>query len=89
MSKRSEARRTVARRLHPDLGGDPQEYLAAMVTIDEHFELPSSAAGDQEIHIVRRRRRLASLTRMTGKAVGTVRTRIPRGWPGAQRYGRP
>ncbi len=27
--------RAVARRLHPDLGGDPEAYLAAMAAIDD------------------------------------------------------
>ena len=88
MNARSEARKAVARRLHPDLGGDPQQYLAAMAEVDELYERRSRAAGAGEIHIVRRRPGLSSLTRITGKAARTVRTRLPRGWPGAQRYGR-
>ncbi len=88
MSERSEARRAVARRLHPDLGGDPQEYLAAMAQVDEHFEQRTPADGRDRIYVVHRPRRLSSLGHLTGNALRTARTRIPRGWPGARRYGR-
>lgn len=32
--RRARARREVARRLHPDLGGDPDEFIRAMRDID-------------------------------------------------------
>lgn len=35
------ARRAIARRLHPDLGGDPAAYLEAMAELDERITPPT------------------------------------------------
>ncbi len=85
MSERSKAHRAVARRLHPDMGGDTREYVAAMARVDAHFK---QATGAGDLHVVTRNRTLSSLTRRAGRAASTIRTRLPRGWPGARRYGR-
>jgi hypothetical protein len=34
------ARRDVVRRLHPDRGGDPEEFRAALQRVDEQFAAP-------------------------------------------------
>ncbi|MBO1755021.1 hypothetical protein [Allobranchiibius sp. CTAmp26] len=85
------ARRAVARRLHPDLGGDPQEYLAAMALIDHQFGVVSGAphaAGHGPVPDIVRHGRLSSVRGNTRRAVRTMRRILPAGWPGSRRYGR-
>ncbi|WP_040794072.1 hypothetical protein [Nocardia higoensis] len=43
---RTSARRAAARQLHPDRGGDPAEFVAALASIDRAFpgESPARAA---------------------------------------------
>lgn len=86
------ARRAVARRLHPDLGGDPQEYLAAMERVDRQFGTTSSGglrqAASAPPYVVRRSSSLSSVQKGTRGAVRAIRGVLPRGWPGARRYGR-
>lgn len=85
------ARRAVARRLHPDLGGDPQEYLSAMARVDRQYAATSNArdpAGHDEVPFVVRRTPLSSVRGTTRRAVRTVRRALPTGWPGSRRYGR-
>lgn len=89
MSEGADARRAVARRLHPDLGGDPQEYAAAMARLEDRFGQPRARPmdGSIEVHVMTRRRPLSALTHSAGRAATKLRSRIPRGWPGAHRYG--
>lgn len=78
----SAARRAVARRLHPDLGGDPSEFVEALRRVDEHY----AEGGDTRDIEVRRSRR-SRLCRVTRKGVARVRRTLPASWPGARRYG--
>lgn len=85
------ARRAVARRLHPDLGGDPQEYLAAMATLDRQY--PGAPDTEQRtaegaVQVVARHRVRAVVRVKTRQVVASVRGALPGRWPGARRYGR-
>lgn len=78
----SAARRMVARRLHPDLGGDPSEFIEALRRVDEHY-----AEGDDTGEIEVRRSRRRRLRRLTRRGLARLRARLPATWPGARRYG--
>lgn len=85
------ARRAVARRLHPDLGGDPQEYVAAMAALDRRY--PREPHGEHHtadgvVNVVARHRIRSAMGVTARKTVACVRGVLPRGWPGARRYGR-
>lgn len=78
----SAAQRAVARRLHPDVGGDPTEFIEALRRVDEHY---AEGGGTSDIEV--RRRRRTRLCRVTRKGVARVRRTLPPTWPGARRYG--
>lgn len=93
------ARRQVALRHHPDLGGDVDVYLRRMHEVDAAFERrgePTSgtyAGSQQDLSDLLvtpaqwpRARVLRGLRRRGRKAVTRVRARIPRRFPGARRY---
>ena len=81
--------RAVARRLHPDLGGDPDAYLAAVAALDEPRGPASPAPAGRTTtsgpvgHVHRARRRIRRGLRTAGR---TARTRLPRSLPGSRRY---
>lgn len=55
---RAAARRAVARRFHPDLGGDPADLVAALAAVDTVFAHSSRAASsDRPVTVLVRRRR--------------------------------
>nr|WP_067864448.1 hypothetical protein [Nocardia shimofusensis] len=66
---RAAARRAAAQLLHPDRGGDPAEFVAALAAIDRAFPDDSSArqAGETRTVVVVRR-----------AAAGTWRQRVHR-----------
>ncbi|MGJ7440736.1 hypothetical protein [Aquipuribacter sp. MA13-6] len=77
-------RRAVARRLHPDLGGDVEQYLAALAEVDRrHGPAPAGHPGPAS-----RRSRRSGLRRRMNRAVRAARRRLPRHVPGARRYAR-
>ncbi|MDQ2851379.1 MAG: hypothetical protein M3Y49_11715 [Actinomycetota bacterium] len=88
------AQRAVARRLHPDLGGDPQQYVAAMAALDgeyrdrQHAGVPTSGPYTTRgvVQVVARHRVRSTLRVTARQAVACVRGVLPRGWPGARRY---
>lgn len=85
------AQRAVARRLHPDLGGDPQQYVAAMARLDRQYPTaqdvePHGAPGG--VNVVNRHRVRSVVGASTRQVMAAVRGALPRGWPGARRYGR-
>ncbi|MBO1768336.1 hypothetical protein [Allobranchiibius sp. GilTou38] len=85
------ARRAVARRLHPDLGGDSQEYVAAMAELDHRLGVTAAAphaAGQGPVPDIVRHGRLSSVRGNTRRAARTMRRILPSGWPGSRRYGR-
>lgn len=74
-------RRAVARRLHPDRGGDVEQYLAALAEVDRRHD---DAVRPRPRTTTRRR----SVKRRIDLLALHARTRLPRGVPGARRYGR-
>lgn len=88
-------RRAAVRRHHPDHGGDLDTFLRVMADLDREAALlatpgAGSAAPLQVVVTgagpVRRAGR--TVARAGREAVEVVRTRLPRGVPGARRYGR-
>ena len=71
-------RRAALRRSHPDLGGTPAAFLAALADADR---APQPAADDLELVSVR----MANVRRRVRVATTTLRTRLPRRVPGALR----
>lgn len=85
------ARRAVARRLHPDLGGDTDEYLLAMTRVDQQFDT-AGASTPPGTHpevptVLHRGSPLGSVWKGTRAAVRTMQRALPHGWPGSRRYG--
>jgi len=68
---RASARRAAARQLHPDRGGSPADFAAALQAIDVHFGVPrphSTARRRRRrtfsvnpLRLLRRRRRFIEL----------------------------
>lgn len=93
-------RRQVARRHHPDVGGDLEGYLRRMHEVDEQFstgrrsmarvKVSGPAFGSLLSLGPPRRlpgaRRIRVIRRHGRKAVARARARLPRGLPGARRY---
>lgn len=78
-------RREVARRHHPDLGGDVETYVRAMAELDgDSPDAPATAGG--VVVAVRRRRPLRSAARRGRRLSRELRRRLPRRVPGARRY---
>ncbi|WP_380169237.1 hypothetical protein [Jannaschia sp. R86511] len=84
-------RRAVARRLHPDLGGDVESYLAALAEVDRrHGRTPDpgpTATGTTADRGTWRARR-SGLRRRANRAARAARQHLPRRAPGARRYAR-
>lgn len=81
-------RRDVARRFHPDLGGDPETYLRQMRAVDEEFGVGTRAYGSADQSSTRRRgSRARHRARRRLKATARrVRAKLPRRLPGSRRY---
>ncbi len=83
-------RRAVARRLHPDLGGDVDADLAALAEVDRRYD-PAPDGGPGGDHVTGRsprRPRRSGLRRRVNRAARATRQRLPRRAPGARRYAR-
>lgn len=73
-------RRKIAWALHPDRGGDPAAFIAAMAA-------PAAATALQPpTHGIRIHGIVARSCRRIAQAEHMMRTRLPRRWPGARRY---
>lgn len=86
-----DAQRAVARRLHPDLGGDPHQYVAAMAALEQqHTEVGphENRTADALVYVVTRHRVRSAVRSRARRTVASVRGVLPRGLPGARRYGR-
>ncbi|MFV0461256.1 MAG: hypothetical protein ACK5MT_21085 [Actinomycetales bacterium] len=77
------ARARVARRYHPDVGGDPDDFIAALAEVDDLY---SRRARPKPGLATTVRRRIQAGRRTRRRAVRAVRSRLPRGLPGARRY---
>ena len=68
---RASARRAAARELHPDRGGSPADFAAALEEIDAHFRRPRPLSTTRRarrrpftvnpLRLLRRRRRFIEL----------------------------
>lgn len=79
------ARARVARAHHPDLGGDPEEFIAAMAEVDARFAA-SPLDLDEPGRLTRLRRGWVRGSRRRRRMVRHLRARLPRRIPGARRY---
>lgn len=92
LSQWRRERRRAARAHHPDVGGDLDEYLRVVGEIDARLGpagRPTAAAGVTTTVSGRRvsvRRRLRTVRRRTRGLSREVRSRLPRGVPGARRW---
>lgn len=88
----------AARRLHPDVGGDLQEYLQVTSEIDRRHGHPANPLPPGQIADLggstslrnnwqsRARRRLRVLARRRRALSRTTRSALPKWAPGARRY---
>lgn len=84
---RRAAERATARRLHPDLGGDPEEYIAAMNRLAEKYDAPPKSQDGGSFEGFVHARRWSRLRRRVRRATRGARAAVPSGWPGARKYG--
>ena len=74
---RVRARRRVVRELHPDRGGDPQSFIAALAAVDAAHGHSPGGAGDAGVIVIVRhlrwRRLRATLGRSVHRLTGTRR----------------
>jgi len=68
------ARRAVIRANHPDVGGSPEQLTAELDKLERRYRKPTT-------EILRPR-----LTRRIARSARTIRTRLPRKFPGSKRY---
>lgn len=87
------ARRAVARRHHPDVGGSLEAFVEQMRLVDQTYGFDPAAAGEvADLAAIAPSkllafRRLASRTRRrTKNGIRTLRSRLPRRVPGSRRY---
>jgi len=92
LSQWRRERRRAARTHHPDVGGDLDQYLRVVSEIDARLG-PSNrppARADATTTVSGRRtamrRRLRTATREAHRLSRRVRSRLPRGVPGARRW---
>lgn len=90
-------RRRAARRHHPDVGGDAQEYLRVIAATDARYGLcvdpggrpsgPTQARTTTRADLLTTpRRTVRRWARRTRRLTRTLPTRLPRSIPGARRY---
>lgn len=84
----AKRRRAIAKQHHPDLGGDPETFIAEMqvLAMTEPDGRPLGRSNPPVVRARRNRVRLMTLTRK--RWVMTLRQRLPRPVPGSRRYGR-
>lgn len=79
-------RRALLRRHHPDLGGDPEEFVRLLAALDE-AAAPAAAGVTGAATLVAGRPRRAAWRRRTRLLARRVSTGLPRRLPGTRRYG--
>lgn len=85
------ARRAVARRYHPDLGGDLDTYLRKVRAVDHAYGHQVRTRGPGVVvtsagALARLRRARHRGVRTSRRMVRSVRAHLPRGVPGRRRY---
>ncbi|WP_018157439.1 hypothetical protein [Demetria terragena] len=86
-AQRRAAERAAARRLHPDVGGDADQYVAEMKRIAQQF---GDSAGGEPVVTAEgfvRSRHVARIRRAARRTARGARAAVPSGWPGARKYG--
>ena len=71
-------RRELLRRHHPDLGGDPAEFLRVVRAFESGGERPGRRAAGDEVRFVRRPRGVARIAAWVRGRVGRRPPRPPR-----------
>jgi hypothetical protein len=89
-SRWARQRRRAAAAHHPDRGGDTDSYMAALAAVDYAFGVDEAgergATVGAEVQVRRSwRGSRMRVARRTRRAVRTVRSRLPRSFPGARR----
>ncbi|MEV5000618.1 hypothetical protein [Nocardioides sp. LML1-1-1.1] len=79
-------RRALLRRHHPDLGGDPEEFVRLVATLDAAVASPGTDPAGVTTLLARRPLR-AAWRRRTRLLARRVSTGLPRRLPGTRRYG--
>ena len=82
-------RREAAKRHHPDLGGDADEFIRAMRTLSPSERREAGGTSDSEvtIRVTGRSRARHWVSKSQRHLVKGLRSRIPRPLPGSRRYG--
>lgn len=78
-------RRALLRRHHPDLGGDPGEFVRLLAALDRAPSPGTGAPGPTTVSVGRPLR--AAWRRRTRLLARRVSTGLPRRLPGTRRYG--
>jgi hypothetical protein len=82
-------RREIARQHHPDLGGDPEVFIAAMRALQEPDPAAPTRPGiPVTVRSTSRSRLARTVRRRATRLLRGTRHRIPRSVPGSRRYGR-
>lgn len=83
------ARLAAARRLHPDLGGDAEEFVRVMDALSRRpAPVGTASRAAAPVVVVTPRRRVQRRVGAAGRSLADdVRARLPRSFPGARRYG--
>lgn len=86
------ARRRVARRHHPDVGGDPDEFVRSLADVDARFTPAPATPGRSAARRVTTLKGLYRLKRTRyalrrGRRAGArrIRSTLPRHFPGSRR----
>jgi len=82
-AEHTRARRAVALRLHPDRGGDQDEFVEALRRVDEAYAVRPPDGVPVHIHRTTRARVLRALR----DALAGLQRSLPRSCPGSRRYG--
>ncbi|MFD1056061.1 hypothetical protein [Terrabacter terrigena] len=83
-------RRRTAAAHHPDRGGDTESYLSALAAVDRAFGVDEAvqreAAANLQVHVRHSwRGSRMRVSRRARRVARTVRSRLPRSFPGARR----
>lgn len=81
-------RREVAKRHHPDVGGDAEEFVRAMLALSESERKEAGFTSDVTVLLTGRSRARLWVRKSQRQIVKGMRSRIPRPLPGSRRYGK-
>ncbi len=83
-------RREVAKRHHPDVGGNAEEFVRAMLALSESERREAGFTSDSDVTVLLTGRSRARrwVRKSQRQIVRGMRSRIPRPLPGSRRYGK-